>query len=105
MPGVRPFLAVAAALLLAPAAHASPELARSSNCVACHSIERKMNGPAFKAIAARYATDEGALKVLSEKVRAGGGGVWGPMAMPAQANVTPEDAEALVKWILSLKDG
>jgi cytochrome c len=95
-------LAVGLAMVLASsAALASPELARSRNCVACHHVERKMNGPPYKAIAEKYASDEAAAKALSEKVRKGGGGVWGPMAMPAQPNVTPEEAEALVKWILT----
>jgi cytochrome c len=90
-----------AVVLATPAAFASPELAKSRNCVACHHVERKMNGPSYKSIAEKYASDEAAAKALSEKVRKGGGGVWGPMAMPAQPNVTQEDADALVKWILT----
>jgi cytochrome c len=89
--------------LIAPAVHASPELARSKNCVACHSAERKMIGPSYKAIAERHANDASSVKALSEKVQKGGGGVWGPMPMPAQANVSPEEAEALVAWILTHK--
>ena len=88
-------------MLAASGALASPELARSKNCLACHHVERKMNGPAYKAIAERYANDQGALKTLSEKIRKGGAGVWGPSPMPPQPQVTPEEAEALVKWILS----
>jgi cytochrome c len=80
---------------------ASPELARSKNCVACHHVERKMIGPSYKAVAERYAKDEAALPKLSEKVIKGGAGNWGPTPMPAQANVTPTEAEALIKWILS----
>jgi cytochrome c len=92
-----------AVLLTSSAAFASAELAKSKNCVACHSVERKMIGPAYKAVAERYAKDESAIKVLSEKVVNGGGGNWGPMPMPPQPGVSPEDAEALVKWILSLQ--
>ena len=88
-------------LLASSAAIASPELARSKNCVACHHLERKMIGPAFKAVAERYAKDESATKVLSEKIVKGGGGNWGPTPMPPQSTVSPEDAETLVKWILS----
>jgi cytochrome c len=98
---LRPWGLAAAATLVATAALASPELARSNNCVACHHLERKMIGPPFKAIAARYAGDDNAVKVLSEKVVKGGGGNWGPTAMPAQAGVSQENAEILVKWILS----
>lgn len=93
--------ALLAALLIASPAFASPELARSKNCVACHHLERKMIGPAYKAVAERYGKDEAALKVLSEKVVKGGGGNWGQMPMPPQPTVSPEEAEALVKWILS----
>jgi cytochrome c len=87
--------------MVAPAAYAGPELARSKNCVACHHPERKMIGPAYKAIAAKYASDAAAAKALSEKIIKGGGGVWGPTPMPAQANVSPAEAEELAKWILS----
>ena len=90
-----------AAMLPASAAVASADLAKSKNCVACHHIERKMIGPAFKAIAERYAKDESAVKVLSEKIVKGGGGNWGPTPMPPQPTVSQEDAETLVKWILS----
>ena len=89
------------ALLASSPAFASPELARSKNCVACHSIERKMIGPAYKAVAERYAKDEAALKTLSEKVVKGGGGNWGQMPMPPQPTVSAEEAETLVTWILS----
>jgi cytochrome c len=92
--------ALAAFLLLSPAALASPELARAKNCVACHHVERRMNGPAYKAIAERYANDQEAAQRLAAKVRAGGAGVWSPAPMPAQPQVTPEEAETLVKWIL-----
>ena len=90
-----------AALLTSSPALASAELARSKNCVACHHIERKMIGPAFKAVAERYSKDESAIKVLSEKIVIGGSGNWGQMPMPPQAGVSPEEAEILVKWILS----
>lgn len=94
---------VLAALLAVAPVQASPELAKARNCVACHHPERKMVGPSYKAIATRYADDPNAVQTLSEKVIKGGGGVWSPMPMPAQANVSPSDAEALVQWILSQK--
>jgi len=100
MPDLR-YLAVAATLLAAPDALASADLARSRNCVACHHLERKMIGPAFTAIAARYADNAGAPETLSSKIRAGGAGSWGQMPMPPQANVSAEEADALAKWILA----
>lgn len=95
--------AVVLALTASSTAQASPELARSKNCVACHHVERKTLGPAFKDIASKYDGDAAALKTLSDKVQKGGVGVWGPMPMPAQPQVSQEEAEALVKWILTLK--
>ncbi len=93
--------ATALALLVSSPALASPELARSKNCVACHHVEQKRHGPAYRAIAERYAKDESAIPKLSEKVIKGGAGNWGQTPMPAQASVSPAEAETLVKWILS----
>lgn len=93
--------AIFAALLTSSGAFASAELAKSKNCVACHSVERKMIGPSYKAVAERYGKDESAIKLLSEKIVKGGGGNWGPLPMPSQSSVSPEEAESLVKWILS----
>jgi len=98
---IRHITAAALALLVTSPVLASPELARSKNCVACHHMERKMIGPAYKAVAERYAKDEAAVTKLTEKVIKGGSGSWGPTPMPPQANLAPADAETLVKWILS----
>lgn len=92
---------VLAGLVMSSPALASAELARSQNCVACHHAERRMIGPAYNLIAARYANDSTAMETLPGRIMAGGGGNWGPMAMPAQPNLSREDAETLVRWILS----
>lgn len=101
MSDLRPLALGLAALLVSPAALASPELARSKNCVACHSAERRMIGPPYRAIAERHANDGTAIEVLSERIRLGSRGVWGAMPMPPQPGVTPEEAEALARWIMS----
>ena len=101
MVDIRYVAATTLALLMSSSALASPELARSKNCIACHHMERKMIGPAYKAVAERYAKDEAAVPKLSEKVIKGGAGSWGQTPMPPQASVTPAEAETLVKWILS----
>jgi cytochrome c len=103
MVSLRHVTAIALALLVSVPALASQELARGKNCVACHHPERKMIGPAFKAIAERYGKDEAAGKALSEKVIKGGGGNWGQTPMPPQPSVSPAEADALVQWILSLQ--
>lgn len=90
-------------LAVAGSAHASPELAKSKNCLACHASATKLAGPAFRAIAAKYGADQDAERTLAHKVRHGSAGVWGPMAMPPHPQVNEEDARTLVKWILSQK--
>ena len=94
--------AVAAGLLSASPAFASEALAKSKNCLACHAVDKKLVGPAYKEIAAKYKGDKTAEAKLVEKVKKGGVGVWGQIPMPANAQVSDADVKTLVKWILSL---
>ena len=100
-------LATLAALGLALAAtptFASEELAQKNSCTACHAVDKKIVGPAFKEVAAKYRTDKGAEAKLVEKVKKGGQGVWGQVPMPPNSPmVKDEDIKTLVKWVLSLK--
>lgn len=78
-------------------------LAQKSGCLACHSIDKKVLGPSYKDVAAKYKGDKGAEAKLVAKVKAGGSGVWGPMPMPAMgAQVKEDDIKKMVAWILSL---
>jgi cytochrome c len=95
--------AALALVFLPAAAVASQDLLKAKNCTACHHPERKMIGPAYKVIAEKYATDEAGQAALREKIRKGGGGVWGPSPMPPQPQVTEEDAATLVAYIMTLK--
>ncbi|TAL75452.1 MAG: c-type cytochrome [Burkholderiaceae bacterium] len=79
-----------------------PGLAKANNCIACHTVERQRVGPAFKAIAQRFAGNEAAVDALAYSIRHGGGGRWGPIPMPAQPQVTEDSARTLAQWILSL---
>ena len=91
---------IAAAL---PAA-ANEELAKKSACTACHAVDKKIVGPSFKEVAAKYRTDKDAEAKLVEKVKKGGVGVWGQVPMPPNSpQVKDADIQALVRWILSLK--
>jgi cytochrome c len=90
-------------LCLTTPAMASKELAQAKNCLACHSVDNKVVGPAFKEVAAKYAGDKGAAAALATKIIAGGGGVWGAIPMPANTQVKEAEAKKLVAWILSLK--
>ncbi|MCA6217631.1 c-type cytochrome [Ideonella sp. B7] len=94
-------------LLLAtgPAALAAPagaELATRKNCLACHAVDRKLVGPSYQDVAARYAGQKDVVSRLAEKIQKGGAGAWGPVPMPANP-VTPEEAKALATWVLSHK--
>ncbi len=93
----------AAALLSAGAAQADEALAKAKNCLACHQIDKKIVGPSYKEVAKKYAGQKDAEAKLAAKVIKGGSGVWGPVPMPPNATVKPEEATKLVKWILSLK--
>jgi cytochrome c len=92
-----------AGIFVAPTLSANEDLARSKNCLACHSIDNKILGPAYKEVAKKYAGQPDAVKTLADKVMKGGGGVWGSMAMPPNPQVNAEEASKLVEWILGLK--
>ncbi|HEY9573029.1 MAG TPA: c-type cytochrome [Pusillimonas sp.] len=81
-----------------------PDLAKASNCMACHQVDKKRVGPAFKVIAERFAGQAGAGDYLAGAIRSGGRGRWGAVPMPAQPQVSPADAKLLAAWILSLAD-
>jgi len=93
--------AAAAALLAAGSAAANEELAKKSACLACHTIDKKLVGPAYKDIAAKYKGQKDAEAKLIEKVKKGGSGVWGPIPMPPNTAVKDEDIKTLVKWVLA----
>ena len=95
-------LLAAAGILSAGIAQADEALAKKKNCMSCHQIDKKAVGPAYKEVAKKYAGQAGADKMLAEKVIKGGKGTWGAIPMPPN-KVTPEEADALVKWVLSLK--
>ena len=77
-------------------------LAQSRHCLSCHALDHKVVGPAYADVAKKYQQDPTALARLSQKVRLGGGGVWGAIPMPANAQVSPVEAQVLVQWILKL---
>jgi len=97
-------LSLAVALACASgAAMASADLAKAKNCLACHAEAKKLIGPAFKDVAAKYANDKDAVAKLSEKIRKGGVGVWGQIPMPANPQVSEAEGETLAKWVMSIK--
>jgi cytochrome c len=84
-------------------AFAQEALAQQNGCLACHAIDKKIVGPAYKQVAEKYRGDKGAEAKLVDKVKKGGVGVWGQVPMPPNTQTSDADAHALVKWILSLQ--
>ncbi len=83
-------------------ADAGADLAKAKNCLSCHAVDKKLVGPAYKDVAAKYKGDKGAVDKLAAKVKAGGKGVWGEVPMPPNA-VSDAEAKQLVTWVLSQK--
>lgn len=99
----RLLVVLAASALVSGAALANADLAKAKNCIACHAVANKVVGPAYKDVAAKYAGQKDAEDKLTQKVLKGGSGVWGPIPMPANGQVTEAEARTLVKWILTQK--
>ncbi|MCR8556601.1 c-type cytochrome [Mucilaginibacter sp. BJC16-A38] len=77
-------------------------LIAKSDCLACHKIDTKLVGPAYIAVAEKYPQDQNTVNLLSQRVISGGKGVWGPVPMAPHPTITPEDANKIVKYILTL---
>jgi cytochrome c len=95
-----------AASTAAPAAagaSGAQELAGKSGCLACHAVDKKLVGPSYKEVAAKYAGQADAEAKLIQKVKNGGSGAWGSVPMPPNPQVSDQDVKTLVEWILSLK--
>jgi cytochrome c len=95
-------VAMAAFTSMSPAM-ADQALATAKNCMACHAIDKKVVGPAYKDVAAKYANDKTAVDKLAVKIVKGGAGVWGPVPMPANTQVSEAEAKKLAAWVLSQK--
>ena len=88
---------------LATPAFADLAMAQKYACTACHAVDKKLVGPAYKDVAAKYKGDAKAQAALEEKVKKGGVGVWGQVPMPPNSSVPDADVKKLVQWVLSQK--
>ena len=95
------FAAAVAAMPVMAADEAGEKLAKDKGCTACHAVDKKLVGPAYKDVAKKYKGDAAAPGKLAEKVIKGGSGVWGPIPMPPN-KVTDDEAKKLVSYVLSL---
>ena len=91
------------ALAATAPAFANPQLAQQKNCMACHAVDKKLVGPSYKEVAAKYAGQKDAVDKLTQKVLKGGSGAWGAVPMPANPQVSEADAKTLVQWVLQQK--
>src|SRR3954463_13792750 len=96
------FVLAALAAISAPVL-ADQALATAKNCMSCHAIDKKLVGPAYKDVAAKYAGQKDAVDKLSAKIMKGGAGVWGPIPMPANTQVNEAEAKKLAAWVLTQK--
>lgn len=94
---------LALTLSAAVPAMADQALATAKNCMACHAIDKKLVGPSYKDVAAKYAGQKDAVDKLAAKIIKGGAGVWGPVPMPANAQVNDAEAKKLAAWALTQK--
>ena len=99
----RALFALAALAAVAAPAMADQALATAKNCMACHAVDKKLVGPAYKDVAAKYAGQKDAVDKLAVKIMKGGSGVWGPVPMPANAQVNDAEAKKLAAWVLTQK--
>ena len=98
-----PALLLALATVATAPAFANADLAQKKNCMACHAVDKKVVGPGYKEVAVKYAGQKDAVDKLAQKIIKGGAGVWGPVPMPANAQVTEAEAKQLMQWIMTLK--
>jgi cytochrome c len=96
-------LAAAVASMSVLPAWASADLAQKKNCMACHATDKKLIGPSYKDVAAKYAGQKDAADKLAQKIQKGGSGVWGAVPMPANPQVSEAEAKQLAAWVLTVK--
>ena len=93
--------ALATGFAVSTPALADLALATAKNCMACHAVDKKLVGPSYKDIATKYAGQADAVDKLAGKVIKGGSGAWGPVPMPANAQINEADAKKLITWIMA----
>jgi len=98
---IKTWTCIALITIAASSAWANADLAKKNNCLSCHAIDKKIVGPAYQDVAKKYAGQAEAEANVTKSIKAGGSGKWGPIPMPAQAQLSDGDAKALAAWILA----
>jgi cytochrome c len=99
----RALLALVALAAVSAPVLADQALATAKNCMSCHAMDKKLVGPSYKEVANKYGAQKDAADKLAVKILKGGSGVWGPVPMPANAQVSEAEAKKLAGWVLTLK--
>jgi cytochrome c551/c552 len=79
------------------------KLLNASGCMGCHALDKRVVGPSFKEVGAKYAGNASAAQHLSLKIKNGGSGAWGSVPMPPNPDVREADLKAIVAWVLEQK--
>lgn len=87
--------------LASTGAWANADLAKKNNCLSCHAVDKKIVGPAYQDVAKKYAGQADAEATVAKNIKVGGSGKWGPIPMPAQAQLSDADAKTLAAWVLA----
>lgn len=93
-------LLFAGSVYASPTTDAAAALARSSGCMACHAVDRRMVGPSFREITSRYATQPNVVQQMGTSIRTGSSGRWGHIQMPGNTRLTDEQVRQLAAWSL-----
>jgi cytochrome c len=96
-------LAIALAAVASAPVFADQALATAKNCMACHAVDKKVVGPGYREVAAKYAGQKDAVDKLAGKILKGGSGVFGVVPMPANTQVSEAEAKKLAAWVLSFR--
>lgn len=95
-------LAMAAGLVQAAPDPAEVQQILTKNaCLACHAVENKLVGPAYREVAEKYADDEAAAETIAAHIRDGSSGVWGPVPMPPNPGISDDELATVVEWIMA----
>lgn len=79
------------------------DLVKASGCLSCHSVDKKIVGPAYKDVAAKYSSDPDAVATISQSIKNGSRGKWGRIPMPAHASLSSDELKTLATWVMSRK--
>lgn len=85
----------------APTYEQVSEILQKNACLACHQVDTKVIGPAYKEVSAKYQGDAANAELLAKHIKEGSQGVWGAIPMPPNVNITDADLSIVVDWLMA----